>query len=60
MLNEKLNTPCSLQCGNCLLTNICILKTLKSIKSNIQIISNKVKWLNIYIMINADYLLKGR
>lgn len=28
------NVPCSLQCGNCSVTNICMLKTLKNIKSN--------------------------
>ena len=51
MLNEKLNTPCSLQCGTCLLTNICTLKTLKSIKSNIQLIGNKIKsFKNMYVL----------
>lgn len=33
MNRDKLNTPCALQCGTCTFTNICMLKTMKSIKN---------------------------
>ena len=59
MLNDKLNAPCSLQCGSCIFTNICMLKTLKSIKSNLgnRVMKARVKATGV--IVNVQFLSKS-